>query len=208
MSKPLTVSIVEDDRDISSSLAKLINNTNAFTCIHQYHDCQTGVEGIVNDPPDIVLMDIGLPDRSGIEAIGQIRAKLPELNIIVLTAHENDDYVFNALCAGASGYIIKEASMERIIGAMKEVLDGGAPMSTQIARMVVQSFQRKTTTLISEREKEVLNELCQGKSYKMIADTLFISEETVRRHLKNIYRKLHVGSKSEAVAKAIKERLV
>ncbi len=208
MSKPMTVSIVEDDRDISSSLAKLINNTNAFTCIHQYHDCQTGVEGIVNDPPDIVLMDIGLPDRSGIEAIGQIRAKLPELNIIVLTAHENDDYVFNALCAGASGYIIKEASMERIIGAMKEVLDGGAPMSTQIARMVVQSFQRKTTTLISEREKEVLNELCQGKSYKMIADTLFISEETVRRHLKNIYRKLHVGSKSEAVAKAIKERLV
>ena len=204
----MTVSIVEDDRDISSSLAKLINNTNAFTCIHQYHDCQTGVEGIVNDPPDIVLMDIGLPDRSGIEAIGQIRAKLPELNIIVLTAHENDDYVFNALCAGASGYIIKEASMERIIGAMQEVLDGGAPMSTQIARMVVQSFQRKTTTLISEREKEVLNELCQGKSYKMIADTLFISEETVRRHLKNIYKKLHVGSKSEAVAKAIKERLV
>ena len=208
MSKPMTVSIVEDDRDISSSLAKLINNTNAFTCIHQYHDCQTGVEGIINDPPDIVLMDIGLPDRSGIEAIGQIRAKLPELNIIVLTAHENDDYVFNALCAGASGYIIKEASMERIIGAMQEVLDGGAPMSTQIARMVVQSFQRKTTTLISEREKEVLNELCQGKSYKMIADTLFISEETVRRHLKNIYKKLHVGSKSEAVAKAIKERLV
>lgn len=204
----MTVSIVEDDRDISSSLAKLINNTNAFTCIHQYHDCQTGVEGIINDPPDIVLMDIGLPDRSGIEAIGQIRAKLPELNIIVLTAHENDDYVFNALCAGASGYIIKEASMERIIGAMQEVLDGGAPMSTQIARMVVQSFQRKTTTLISEREKEVLNELCQGKSYKMIADTLFISEETVRRHLKNIYKKLHVGSKSEAVAKAIKERLV
>ena len=204
----MTVSIVEDDRDISSSLAKLINNTNAFTCIHQYHDCQTGVEGIINDPPDIVLMDIGLPDRSGIEAIGQIRAKLPELNIIVLTAHENDDYVFNALCAGASGYIIKEASMERIIGAMQEVLDGGAPMSTQIARMVVQSFQRKTTTLISEREKEVLNELCQGKSYKMIADTLFISEETVRRHLKNIYKKLHVGSKSEAVAQAIKERLV
>lgn len=204
----MKVSIVEDDRDISSSLAKLINNTNAFTCIHQYHDCQTGVEGIINDPPDIVLMDIGLPDRSGIEAIGQIRAKLPELNIIVLTAHENDDYVFNALCAGASGYIIKEASMERIIGAMQEVLDGGAPMSTQIARMVVQSFQRKTTTLISEREKEVLNELCQGKSYKMIADTLFISEETVRRHLKNIYKKLHVGSKSEAVAKAIKERLV
>ena len=208
MSKPMTVSIVEDDRDISSSLAKLINNTNAFTCIHQYHDCQTGVDGIIGDPPDIVLMDIGLPDRSGIEAIGQIRAKLPELNIIVLTAHENDDYVFNALCAGASGYIIKEASMERIIGAMQEVLDGGAPMSTQIARMVVQSFQRKTTTLISEREKEVLNELCQGKSYKMIADTLFISEETVRRHLKNIYKKLHVGSKSEAVAKAIKERLV
>ena len=208
MSKPMKVSIVEDDRDISSSLAKLINNTNAFTCIHQYHDCQTGVDGIIGDPPDIVLMDIGLPDRSGIEAIGQIRAKLPELNIIVLTAHENDDYVFNALCAGASGYIIKEASMERIIGAMQEVLDGGAPMSTQIARMVVQSFQRKTTTLISEREKEVLNELCQGKSYKMIADTLFISEETVRRHLKNIYKKLHVGSKSEAVAKAIKERLV
>lgn len=208
MKTPMTVSIVEDDRDICSSLAKLINNTNAFTCVHQYHDCQTGVEGVIHNPPDIVLMDIGLPDRSGIDAIGQIRAKIPDINIIVLTAHENDDYVFNALCAGASGYIVKEASMERIIGAMREVLDGGAPMSTQIARMVVQSFQRKPTTIISEREKEVLNELCQGKSYKMIADTLFISEETVRRHLKNIYRKLHVGSKSEAVAKALKERLV
>lgn len=208
MKDTMTVSIVEDDRDISSSLAKLINNTDSFTCIHQYHDCKTGVEGILKNPPDIVLMDIGLPDQSGIDGIGQIRAKLPDLNIIVLTAHENDDYVFNALCAGASGYIVKEASMDRIIAAMKEVLDGGAPMSTQIARMVVQSFQRKVESPLSDREKEVLQELCQGKSYKMIADTLFISEETVRRHLKNIYRKLHVGSKSEAVAKALKERLV
>lgn len=208
MKNLITVSLVEDDRDICSSLAKLINNTNTFTCIHQYHDCQSGVEGILKDPPNIVLMDIGLPDRSGIDAISEIRAKLPDLNVIVLTAHENDDYVFNALCAGASGYIVKEASTERILGAIQEVMNGGAPMSTQIARMVVQSFQRKTTTTLSPRETEVLNELCMGKSYKMIADALFISEETVRRHLKSIYRKLHVSSKSEAVAKALKERLI
>ncbi|MBL7994427.1 response regulator transcription factor [bacterium] len=208
MKNLITVSLVEDDLDICSSLAKLINNTNVFTCIHQYHDCQSGVEGIVKDPPNIVLMDIGLPDRSGIEGISEIRAKLPDLNIIVLTAHENDDYVFNALCAGASGYIIKEASTERILGAIHEVLNGGAPMSTQIARMVVKSFQRKNTTTLSPREMEVLNELCTGKSYKMIADVLFISEETVRRHLKSIYKKLHVSSKSEAVAKALKERLI
>ena len=208
MKNLVTVSLVEDDRDICSSLAKLINNTNRFTCVHQYHDCQSGVDGILKDPPNIVLMDIGLPDRSGIEGISEIRAKLPDLNIIVLTAHENDDYVFNALCAGASGYIVKEASTERILGAIDEVLSGGAPMSTQIARMVVQSFQRKTETTLSPREMEVLNELCMGKSYKMIADALFISEETVRRHLKSIYRKLHVSSKSEAVAKALKERLV
>ncbi|MBL7959502.1 response regulator transcription factor [bacterium] len=208
MKNLVTVSLVEDDRDICSSLAKLINNTNVFTCIHQYYDCQSGVEGIIKDPPNIVLMDIGLPDRSGIEGISEIRAKLPDLNIIVLTAHENDDYVFNALCAGASGYIIKEASTERILGAIQEVINGGAPMSTQIARMVVKSFQRKNTTTLSPREMEVLNELCTGKSYKMIADVLFISEETVRRHLKSIYKKLHVSSKSEAVAKALKERLV
>ncbi|NUM82077.1 response regulator transcription factor [bacterium] len=204
----ITVSIVEDDKDICQSLAMLINSTLQFKCTHTYNDCTSGIAGVIKDPPDVVLMDIGLPDMSGIEGIKKIKEKLPEMDIIVLTVHENDEYVFDALCAGACGYLVKDTPTARILDAIKDVADGGAPMSTQIARMVVHSFQKKTHTLLTQRETEVLQQLCTGKSYKMIADILFISEETVRRHLKSIYKKLEVHSKSEAVAKALKEKLV
>ncbi|MBX7150847.1 response regulator transcription factor [bacterium] len=204
----ITVSIVEDDKDICQSLAMLINSTLQFKCTHTYNDCATGIAGVIKDPPNVVLMDIGLPDMSGIEGIKKIKEKLPDMDVIVLTVHENDEYVFDALCAGACGYLVKDTPTARILDAIKDVADGGAPMSTQIARMVVHSFQKKTHTLLTQRETEVLQQLCTGKSYKMIADILFISEETVRRHLKSIYKKLEVHSKSEAVAKALKEKLV
>lgn len=204
----ITVSIVEDDKDICQSLAMLINSTLQFKCTHTYNDCTSGIAGVIKDPPDVVLMDIGLPDMSGIEGIKKIKEKIPDMDIIVLTVHENDEYVFDALCAGACGYLVKDTPTARILDAIKDVADGGAPMSTQIARMVVHSFQKKTHTLLTQRETEVLQQLCTGKSYKMIADILFISEETVRRHLKSIYKKLEVHSKSEAVAKALKEKLV
>ena len=202
------ISIVEDDDAIRDGLALLINSNPDFKCNHTYPDCETAIKNLGNQLPDIILMDIGLPGMNGIEGTRKIKALFPDVEIIVLTVHENDEMVFDALCAGASGYLVKETSPKRVLEAIQEVRNGGSPMSTQIARMVVLSFKRKPDSSLTERENEVLSQLCMGKSYKTIADSLFISEETVRKHLKSIYRKLEVHSKSEAVAKAIRDKLV
>ncbi len=204
----LHVAIVEDDPDIRESLALLINGTPGYSCTQTYGSCEKGVKGILKDPPDIILMDIELPGISGIEGIKILKEKMPELDILVLTILSDHKIVFEALCAGACGYLMKDTPPAQLLEALQETRDGGAPMSTRIARMVVQSFQITPQTSLTARETEVLTHLCKGKSYKMIADSLFISEETVRRHIKNIYRKLEVHSKSEAVAKAFKEKLV
>lgn len=204
----ITVSIVEDDPDIRESLALLINGTPGYACIGAYPNCEKGIKGILKDPPDVVLMDIGLPGISGIEGIKILKEKMPELDILVLTIQSDDRVVFQALCAGACGYLVKDTPPARLLEAIRESYDGGAPMSTRIARMVVESFRVTPETSLTQRETEVLTHLCKGQSYKTIADELFISEETVRRHIKNIYRKLEVHSKSEAVAKAFKEKLV
>lgn len=204
----INVAIVEDDEDIRESLAVLINETEGFACEGRYPDCMSALTGIDSNVPDVVLMDIGLPGMSGIEGIRRIKERHPNLDFIVLTVHEDDEMVFEALCAGACGYLVKETPANRILEAMREVRQGGSPMSTQIARMVTKSFQRTSEHLLTPREMEVLAHLCKGKSYKMIGESLFISEETVRRHLKSIYKKLEVHSKSEAVAKALRSRLV
>ncbi|HTK80864.1 MAG TPA: response regulator transcription factor [Bacteroidota bacterium] len=204
----ISVAIVEDDDDIRQSLAVLIDGTEGFMCANTYRECWEAIQGVTAETPDVVLMDIGLPGMSGIEGIRRIKDRLPDLDILVLTVHENDEIVFEALCAGACGYLVKETPPARILEAIREVKRGGSPMSTQIARMVTNSFQRKTMHPLTTREVEVLDTLCKGKSYKMIGESLFISEETVRRHLKNIYKKLEVHSKSEAVAKALKEKIV
>jgi DNA-binding NarL/FixJ family response regulator len=208
LNETITISIVEDDPEIRQSLSFLINATDGFECISTYPDCESAIKNIFEELPDVILMDIGLPGMSGIEGIKIIKGKKPEIDIIVLSIHENDNYVFDALCAGATGYLIKEAQPTKILDAIKEVREGGAPMSTQIARMVIVSFKVQPSPDLTQRETEVLSKLCEGMSYKMIADKLFIAEETVRRHIKNIYKKLEVHSKSEAVAKAIKEKLV
>ncbi len=204
----INVSIVEDDNEIRESLAILVNGTPGFSCINTFIDCESAIKGIIEDPPDVVLMDIGLPGKSGIEGIREIRKVLPDIDILMLTVHADSKKVFEALCAGACGYLIKDTPPARLLEAIFEAYHGGAPMSTQIARMVVSSFKTNLNSNLTQREIEVLTQLCKGKSYRMIAESLFISEETVRRHIKNIYKKLEVSSKSEAVAKALKEKLV
>jgi DNA-binding NarL/FixJ family response regulator len=204
----ITVSIVEDDTDIRESLAVLIGGTAGFSCINTYGTCEEAIDGIAVDPPDVVLMDLGLPGMSGIDGIRIIKDKAGDIDIVVLTIHGESNHVFEALCAGACGYLLKDTPPARLLEAIKETQEGGAPMSTKIARLVTNSFRTQPHAALTQRETEVLTELCTGKSYKMIADVLFISEETVRRHLKSIYKKLQVGSKSEAVAKALKEKLV
>ncbi len=202
------VVIVEDDDVIRESLTSLINETNNFLCIAGYDNCEEAIKNVISDQPKIILMDIGLPGISGIDGIKKIKKIYPEVEIIVVTVHDEGEKVFNALCAGASGYLTKNIPAERLIEAMDEVLKGGAPMSTNIARLVIRSFQRSSDSPLTPRETEVLQFLSRGKSYTMIADDLHINKETVRTHIKNIYQKLNVNSKPAAIEKANKDRLI
>lgn len=202
------ISIVEDDDLIRESFATLINQCKDYVCISNYDNCEDAIQNLDSDEPDIILMDIGLPGISGIEGIKRIKSVRQNIDIITVTVHEEDDKVFEALCAGATGYLTKNISPQRMIEAIKEVLNGGAPMSTNIARKVIRSFQRSTESPLTSRETEVLQHLAKGKSYTMIANELFINKETVRTHIKNIYQKLNVNSKAGAIEKATKDRLI
>ena len=204
------ISIVEDDPVIRENLRDLINEVEGYKCIGNYPACESLIEDIENNLPDVILMDIDLPGMSGIEGITKIKESHPEIDIVMLTVHEDAELVFKAIKVGACGYLDKSAPEQKILDSIKEVYDGGAPMTTKIARMVVNSFQYKADkdSGLTNREKDVLNLLCHGNAYKEISEKLFISVGTVRHHIKNIYNKLHVHSKSQAVAKAIREKLV
>lgn len=205
----IQVSLVEDDDNVRESLAILINGSTDFSCLAAYPDCESAMVGIERNPPDVVLMDLALPGKSGIEGIQTLKRKMPDLDIIVLTIYRDKKLVFDALCAGACGYLEKDTQPAKLLEAIRETYEGGAPMSSSIARMVVGSFNKHTVpTPLTLRESDVLVLLCRGKSYKMIAASLFISEETVHSHIKSIYKKLEVRSKTEAVAKALQQNLV
>jgi len=200
--------IVEDDDVIRGSFVSLLNDNERFICIADYDNCEEAIKRLAVDDPDIILMDIGLPGISGIEGIKKIKNIRPNIDILTVTVYDEGEIVFNALCAGATGYLTKNISPQRLIEAINEVRNGGAPMSTNIARLVIRSFQRSTDSPLSSRETEVLQHLSRGKSYTMIADELYINKETVRTHIKNIYQKLNVHSKAAAIEKATKDRLI
>lgn len=204
----IKVAIVEDDPEIRTNLSLIINSSEELTCTDQFESAEDFLEALGKVMPDVVLMDIQLPKMDGIEAVRQLKSKHRHMEVLMLTVHQNDKLVFDSLCAGASGYLVKNTPPARIIDAIQEALRGGAPMSTQVARMVVQSFRQKQETSLTERERDVLQQLCEGKSYKSIGDALFISQDTVRSHIKSIYKKLEVNSKSEAVAKALRSRII
>ena len=206
--RSLRVVIVEDDTLIREGFTNLINQSDNLICIANYDNCEEAIKNLTKDNPQIILMDIGLPGISGIEGIRRIKKIRADIEIIVVTVHDDDIKVFDALCAGASGYLTKNISPENLLSAIDEVSSGGAPMSTNIARMVIKSFQKSVESPLSSRETEVLQLLGRGKSYTMIADDLFIDKETVRSHIKNIYRKLEVSSKAEAIEKANRERFI
>ncbi|MBT8380600.1 MAG: response regulator transcription factor [Ignavibacteria bacterium] len=202
------VLIVEDDEIIRESFVSLINSSESFLCIANYDTCEAAIKNLSNDTPQIILMDIGLPGISGIEGIRRIKKVYPKIDILVVSVHDEDEKVFDALCAGASGYLTKNINPEKLLNSLVEVLKGGAPMSTNIAKMVIRSFQISSESPLTNRETEVLQQLARGKSYTMIADDLHINKETVRSHIKNIYQKLNVNSKAEALDKASKDRLI
>jgi DNA-binding NarL/FixJ family response regulator len=205
---PIRVVIVEDDDVIRNSFVSLLKTSDRFYCIADYNNCESAIKKLSKDDPHVILMDIELPGISGIEGIAKIKKINQDVDIITVTIHNDDNKVFQSLCAGACGYLTKNVTPEKLMDSIEEAYNGGAPMSTSIARMVVQSFQRNIKSPLSPRETEVLQLLAKGKSYTMIAGELFIDKETVRSHIKNIYIKLEVNSKAQAIEKATKERLI
>ena len=200
--------IIEDNDVVRDGFALLISSVSQHRVANTYVCCEDAIKNLHYDRPDIILMDLELPGMHGVEGIRRIKKLLPEVNILVISVHANSELVFQALCAGASGYITKNAGHSKILDAISEVKKGGAPMSSQIARMVVQSFQKNTDSPLTSRETEVLELLAKGKSYSAIANDLFVHKETIKSHIKNIYGKLQVNSKADAIEKAIKQRLI
>ncbi|HRD39518.1 MAG TPA: response regulator transcription factor [Bacteroidia bacterium] len=200
--------IVEDDAIIRNAFVTLIQQNGDYTVANAYDNAEAAIKNLNNDTPDICLMDIELPGMNGIEAIPKIKAIMPNTQVVVVTVYENDELVFKALCEGASGYLTKNIPPQKLIESLKELENGGAPMSTNIARLVVSSFHKNRQSPLTARELEVLELLASGKSYSTIADQLFVDKETIKSHIKNIYLKLEVHSKAEAIEKARKSKYI
>ena len=207
----IKVSIVEDDTKLRETMVRYFAGQPGFRCLCAYPDAETALAEIPKNPPDVVLMDINLPGMSGIECVPRLHAALPALKIIMLTVFEDSEQVFSSLSAGAFGYLVKSNRPAKILQAIREVYEGGSPMSGHIARMVVQSFEKRAATLdetgsLTPRELEVLHGLSCGQPYKQIASGLGISLSTVRTYIQRIYEKLHVHSQTEAVMKYARRR--
>ena len=206
---PINVSIVEDSDQVRSTLARLINRAEGFRCLSQYPDAEVALEALPRDRPDVVLMDINLPGMNGVECVRRLKQLAPQMQVVMLTVYEDTENIFNALAAGASGYLLKRTTSAELLAAIRDVQKGGSPMTTHIARKVVQSFQKagaspQPTENLSPREQEVLDCLSHGFLYKEIADKLGISYETVHTYIRRIYEKLQVRTRTEAVAKFLR----
>jgi DNA-binding NarL/FixJ family response regulator len=209
----ITVAIIEDQREVREGLAILINGTRGFRCTASFRTMEDALRMIGGALPTVVLTDLGLPGMSGVEGITRLKERYPDLPILALTVYDDDQEIFDALCAGASGYLLKETEPARLLEFIKEASVGGAPMSPHVARRVVKLFREfrppdKASYKLTPSETELLKLLVDGHNYKTASAELGISTHTVSFHLANIYRKLQVHSKSEAVAKALRSRLV
>ena len=201
----ITVSIIEDDPHFRSGLEVLVNNSKIFTVISSYKSAEDAIPAIFEHPPEIAIVDIKLPGKSGVDLIKELKTTLPDLQCMVCSYYDSDNYVFNALKNGASGYLLKDAMPSEIVESLKELHQGGAPMSRYIAKKVIGTFQDKSVSHqlseLTARENQVLNLVAEGLLIKEISDQLSLSNYTVKSHLKNIYTKLHVRNKIEAINK-------
>jgi RNA polymerase sigma factor (sigma-70 family) len=205
----ISVSIVEDNEKLRGTLARVLNRADGFTCASQHPSAEDAIKDLPNVKPDVVLMDINLPGMNGVECVRHLKKILPPVLIIMLTVYEDTENIFDALTAGASGYLLKRTTGAELLTAIRDVQRGGSPMTAHIARKVVQSFQRNAPAQpaenLSEREQQVLDLLSQGLMYKEIADKLQISYETVHTYIRRIYEKLRVRTRTEAVAKFLRQ---
>jgi len=206
----ISVSIVDDEKELRQSITTFVNGSPGFKCVSAYGSAEAALKGLPADQAEVVLMDINLGGMSGIECVEKLKTTAPALQILMLTVYEDTDQIFKALAAGASGYLLKRSSPTKLLSAIREVHAGGSPMTSSIARKVVASFQKSKSTAekqthLSPREEMVLNCLAKGFTYKQIADELDISIDTIRTYLRRIYEKLHVQSRTEAVAKYLSQ---
>lgn len=200
--------IVEDDQEIRHTYSVIINGSDRYTVVNSYGSCHEAIKNFTHDHPDIVLMDIELPGMNGIQGTRVIKERFPRTEIIMVTVHEDNDWVYQALKAGASGYITKSSNYHELITALNEIVKGGAPISSHIARKIVEDFHVSPVSPLSKRETQVLMLIAQCKTYTQISEELLISKQTAKTFIKNIYAKLQVNSKAEAVAKANRDRLI
>jgi len=209
----IKVAIIEDERDIRECLTFLVNGTEGFSCTGSYRTMEEALERMARQLPDIVLSDIGLPGMNGIEGVRVLRERYPNLLVLMLTVYDDDDRIFDAMCAGASGYLLKKTPPARLLESLREAAAGGAPMSPEVARRVIALFREirppeRADYQLTPHETRLLKLLVDGHNYKTAAAELGVSVHTVSFHLRSIYDKLQVHSKSEAVAKALQNRLV
>jgi DNA-binding NarL/FixJ family response regulator len=205
----ISVSIVDDEKSLCESIATFLNGSPGFRCLSMYGSAEAALQHLPADKPDVVLMDINMAGMNGIECVSRLKVLAPELQIVMLTVYDDTEQIFKALAAGATGYLLKRHEPDELLQAIRDVRAGGSPMSNSIARKVVASFQKanqagEKQNLLSSREQAVLDCLAEGLAYKQIADKLGISINTIRTHLRHIYEKLHVQSRTEAVAKYLR----
>lgn len=214
MNNPVDIIIIEDNELLRDSLKEAINKSSSIRCRNAFNSGEAALDFIVSEDlvPEIILLDIGLPGINGIDLIPEIRKLTPTSKIIILTVHDDNENVFNAICAGASGYLLKDLSADKIVNSITEVLNGGAPMNSHIAKKVLNMFRDQNIKSdgygLSDREREILSLLVDGLSKRQIADKIFLSHHTVDSHIRNIYAKLEVHSRSSAISKAIREKLL
>ena len=211
--KDITIAIVEDIRDIREGLATLINFTDGFSCIGSYRSMEEAMPRILANAPDVLLSDIGLPGIDGIEGIRRLKAELPEMSVLMITVFDDDERIFDALCAGATGYLLKRTPPAKLLDNIREAVSGGAPMSPEVASRVIKLFReiRPATRIdhdLTPHETRLLKLLVDGHNYTTAADELGVSYNTIKFHMRHIYEKLQVHSKSEAVSLALKSRIV
>jgi DNA-binding NarL/FixJ family response regulator len=208
----IRTAIVEDQQQIREGLATLINRTNGYRCTGSFRTMEEALEGIKREVPDIALCDLGLPGMSGIEGIRILKERYPELQLLVLTVYDDDDRIFDALCAGACGYLLKRTSSAKLLESLREAATGGAPMSPEVAHRVIKLFREirppeRADYELTPHESRLLKLLVEGHNYTTAAEELGVSYNTVKFHMRHVYAKLQVHSKSEAVAKALKDHL-
>lgn len=212
--RDITVWVVEDNEGYRRTLVRVLNGVPGFKCIFQASSAEQAIQAVPKSPqPNVILMDVELPGISGIEALSRIKPYMPDTTVVIVTAFHDDDKIFKAIMAGASGYLLKTASMDEIINSVREAATGGAPMTPRVAKSVLGMISgmgkvRETNYGLTQRECTILEMMTTGMLKKEIADTLSLSYHTVDSHLRSIYSKLHVNSRSEAVGKALREGVV